>query len=126
MIPIFLNNFFCVACIIFSSTIFKESWSTTMKCALLFTFFCYFYQLLPPFSRPHTMMTASGPQRNRNVNKHTHCIVVDQDSLRVVIYSFLHFSVLSLVFDNFSRNVHMPPWSKMIIFNLKILFLFRF
>jgi hypothetical protein len=26
-------------------------------------------------------MATSGPQRNRNVNKRTHCIVVDQDSL---------------------------------------------
>jgi hypothetical protein len=52
---------------------FKESWSTTMQCALLFTFFRYFYQLLPPFSRPHKMAT-SGPQRNRNVNKRTHCM----------------------------------------------------
>jgi hypothetical protein len=29
-----------------------------------------------------TKMAASGPQRNRNVNKRTHCIVVDQDSLK--------------------------------------------
>ena len=31
-----------------------------------------------------TKMAASGPQRNRNVNKQTHCIdiVVDQDSLK--------------------------------------------
>jgi hypothetical protein len=29
-----------------------------------------------------TKMAASGPQRNRNVNKCTHCIVVDQDSLK--------------------------------------------
>ena len=28
-----------------------------------------------------TKMAASGPQRNRNVNKRTHCIMVDQDSL---------------------------------------------
>ena len=28
-----------------------------------------------------TKMAASGPQRDRNVNKRTHCIVVDQDSL---------------------------------------------
>jgi hypothetical protein len=27
-------------------------------------------------------MAASGPQRNRNVNKRTHCIVVCQDSLK--------------------------------------------
>jgi hypothetical protein len=27
-------------------------------------------------------MAASGPQRNRNENKRTHCIVVDQDSLK--------------------------------------------
>jgi hypothetical protein len=29
-----------------------------------------------------TKMAASGPQRNRNVNKRTHCIVVDQDILK--------------------------------------------
>ena len=28
-------------------------------------------------------MAAPGPQRNRNVNKRTHCIVVDQDSLKL-------------------------------------------
>jgi hypothetical protein len=28
-----------------------------------------------------TKMAAFGPQRNRNVNKRTRCIVVDQDSL---------------------------------------------
>jgi hypothetical protein len=30
-----------------------------------------------------TKMAASGPQRDRNVNKRTHCIVVDQDSLKL-------------------------------------------
>jgi hypothetical protein len=60
--------------------IVKEFRSTTMQCALFFTFSGYFYQLLPPFSRPYKV-AASGPHRNRNVNKRTHCIVVDQDSL---------------------------------------------
>jgi hypothetical protein len=32
-----------------------------------------------------TKMAASGPQRNRNVNKRTHCIVVDQDSLNIFV-----------------------------------------
>ena len=69
---------------------FKESYSTTMQCALLFTFFRYFSQLLPPFSRP-LKIAASGAQRNRNVNKRTHCIVVDQDCLRKCHY--LSFSM---------------------------------
>jgi hypothetical protein len=35
-----------------------------------------------------TKMAASGPQRNRNVNKHTHCIVVDQISLKLIHSAF--------------------------------------
>jgi hypothetical protein len=34
-----------------------------------------------------TKMTASGPQRNRNVNKRTHCIVVDQYSLSALLFA---------------------------------------
>jgi hypothetical protein len=84
------NNFVCHL-----KMSFKESWSTTMQCALLFTLFCYFSQLLPPFSRPHKM-TASGPQRNRNVNKRTHWIVVDQDSLKKDINYNMSISLIGI------------------------------
>jgi hypothetical protein len=43
--------------------------------------FVYVFQLLPSIVAPifeATKIAASGPQRNRNVNKRTHCIVVDQ------------------------------------------------
>ena len=46
--------------------------------------FVYVFQLLSSIVAAifeATKMVASGPQRNRNVNKRTHCIVVDHDPL---------------------------------------------
>jgi hypothetical protein len=37
-----------------------------------------------------TIMAASGPQRNRNVNKRTHCIVADHDALKSAILDWKH------------------------------------
>jgi hypothetical protein len=48
-------------------------------CAFVYVFPLLFSIVAAIFDA--TKIAASGPQRNRNVNKRTHCIVVDQDSL---------------------------------------------
>jgi hypothetical protein len=51
-----------------------------------------------------TKMAASGPQRNRNINKHTHCIVVDHAPLRwrKCGFSTIHPDMFKHIYRNVS------------------------